>query len=405
MAGTFQERIQAYIGTVSSTANITDWLVAGAKVLVNKIPDNKIEKVATTIIDPDGTAGITSTGHRLIRAYKSTEQAQKVDPMWKSKLTDAGSRYYATATYPAWYEEGGKAFVIPGGGTIVAIPYPSPTYSGTSITNFPSDWEQAVVLYATIQGCHAFIESTRTTMVALTIGTVTAPTAPADFAFTGSVVIPTAPSAPSFTTINIPDVTITTPTAIALGSTPTYTAPTTAFDITNASTYIGTDEDAAKANAELNKQSALLEKYAKDMAEALNVYNALVEVYKGTLQKNIAQIQIDIQQNIQQAQLLTDVDKQQAIVNLNKEAQEYSAKLQLFSTQVNSYSQVVNSEVSAYGALLSKFSALLNKYQADIQLAVATYQANLTKYNNNLAYYQTILTGLEKELERAYSLL
>lgn len=408
---TFQERIQAYIGTVSSTANITDWLTAGAKALVNRIPEDKIEKVSTTIIDPDGSAGIASTGHRLVRAYKSTVQAQKVEPIWKNKLTDKNSRYYASTSYPAWYEEGGKAFVIPGGGTIVAIPYPSPAYNASSITNFPSDWEQAVVLYATIQGCHAFIESTRTAMVALTIGAVTPPTAPADFSFSGSVVIPTAPSTPSFTTINIPDVTITTPTAIALGTAPVYTKPTTTFTVGDSSTtntsryFVQIDEDAAKANAELNAQQALLDKYGKDLYNELNEYNNELEIYKATLQKNISQIQIDIQQNIQQAQLLTDVDKQQAVVNLNKEAQEYSAKLQLYSNQISSYSQVVNSEVNAYGALLSKYSASLNKYQADIQLAISTYQANLSKYNNNLAYYQTILTGLEKELERAYSLL
>jgi len=401
--GTFQDRVQDYVGPVADTTALTDWLTSGAKMVVDRIPENKLDRVSTTLTDSG--SGTASTGHRLVRAYKSNALASKIDSRLSGKVADTNSRYYATATYPVWYETGGSAFVKPSGGTIVAVPYPAVLYSDSIISSFPAEWIQAVVLYATVQACQAFIESTRTTMVALAIGSVTPPTPPSDFAFSVSVVIPTAPSAPSFTAISIPDVTITTPTAIALGTAPEYTKPTTTFSDTNLITYISTEEDFEKASVEINHQQTLSEKFGKDLYNELNEFNKELEIYKATLQKNIAQIQVDIQQNISQAQILTNVDEKQAVINLNKEMSEYQSKLQLFSNQISSYGQVVNAEISAHGALLSKYSALLNKYQADISLAVATYQTNLSKYNQNLAYYQTLYQSLSKELERAWSML
>jgi hypothetical protein len=92
----------------------------------------------------------------VIRAHKSGYRARKIDAGLKAQAGASDSIYAATATDPVYYEENGKGYVQsganPGTGTIIGMAYPTVAYGDTSITKFPLEFENAVILYAAMQG-------------------------------------------------------------------------------------------------------------------------------------------------------------------------------------------------------------------------------------------------------------
>ena len=58
---------------------------------------------------------------------------------------------YNSSGEPVYYILNGMLFVKPGGGTGRVIAYPTVAYTESTITGFPTEWEQAVVLYASQQ--------------------------------------------------------------------------------------------------------------------------------------------------------------------------------------------------------------------------------------------------------------
>lgn len=303
--GTFQARVQSFLGSgYAETTNLSDNLTAGAKVIVDLLPENKLDKYAATLTDSG--SGATVTGHRLIRAHKGGYRASRIDPGLKTQATPAGalsSVYIAvagtgyalndvvtlsqgttgtctitgvTATVPtsieilnagsaftqglktttvapaggsglviyvvpstgsiyepstidpSWYVENTKGYVLPGGGSIIGMAYPTVAYGDSTISNFPAELDHAVVLFAVIQGCLDIINDNRVALEALTYATLTAPTAPTDFSLTA-----TAPTAPADSSYSYTDATLGTYTSTTIGSlgtAPTYTSPTTTID-------------------------------------------------------------------------------------------------------------------------------------------------------------------------------
>jgi chromosome segregation ATPase len=206
---TLQDRIQDYCGTISDTAQLTDVLTAGAKVIVNAIPEEKLDLYSAAITDSG--SGATVSGHRLVRAHKSGYTARRVDAGLKSQVALATSMHKATTTSPVWYVENGSGYVLPSGGTIIGVAYPTVLYSDSSISSFPTEWIHGVVLYGVIQVLLSKSNVAYDALNALTMDTVNAPSAPADASFTYT------------------DATLGTYTSTSIGSfgtAPTYTKPT-----------------------------------------------------------------------------------------------------------------------------------------------------------------------------------
>ena len=350
---TLQDKVQAYIGTVSDTTSLTGWLVNGVHKIIDIMPLPRLTNYTTNLADSG--SGININNYKVIRAHKLGYEAIGVPAGLKSAVIDSNSIYYATNRNPVYYEENGMGYIIPSGGTIIALQYPVVTYSTLSgSTQFLTDFETPIVLWASIQGAIQSYNTVMTSLSNLTLGTI------AD--------LPVTPIAPSFTWT---DASIGTysPTIIgSLGTAPTYTKPVTGAAFTNAGVYIDTDQDIELGKASLDIQNSLLNNYQLDIANELNEYNKELEIYKSTVEQVFKQAELTQQVVLQSAKDTTDLNLQNEIYSFNKQIEQYKSNLQLYSSQIESYGANTNKVIQEYSADINKYSQLLNSKIALIKM-------------------------------------
>ena len=277
------------------------------------------------------------------------------------------------------------------------------TYAHSDIKYFPSDKYYLVVLYAAYQ---SLLNALSAYSISETIPSLSLPAAP----------VP--PSVPSFTTPlrgvttigTMPDIDSTT--LLNIGTPPTYTAPTVSGDATELSSMSALDyentidraadtdefdqwfatvghliedeEDIELAQAQLQKIRTYIEAYSADMQNKLNTFNKEKAEYDAKLQEAIQQAQINAQKASAQAQIdaskvttqaqLDAADVQQAAaLLLQKENQEYAAKLQQFSGDMGKYSAEVQAKVQDH-------TSQINEISAEIQIDTAEYNWMSQRY-------------------------
>jgi hypothetical protein len=141
--------IQDYVSGFSDTTAADAWLTYGAKRVIDLLPERKAEKFSADLAD--GGSGIATTGHRVLRAHKGDYGARKIHAGLVAQASDADSIHTGVATNPVYYEENGKGFVLPSGGTIIGVAYPTVLNTDSTITKFPAEYYGGVVLYAAIR--------------------------------------------------------------------------------------------------------------------------------------------------------------------------------------------------------------------------------------------------------------
>ena len=119
--------------------------------------------------------------------------------------------------------------------------------------------------------------------------------------------------------------------------------------------------------------------------DALARYGVTLEIYKGDLQRLIEQGRIDAQRCQLQAQIAADVRTKNEAQTLAQQIQEYTAKLQSFSTSMDGYKTAVQTAgekaranqqdfqirlEAAHRDALGKFNAALKTYEAGVQKIV-----------------------------------
>lgn len=216
---TFQSQVESYTGTVSDTTGLTGWLTNGARWIINLLPISKIAKHATDYTDTDGTTGISTVACRIIGAHKSGYPAKEIPPSMKGAAADTLSLLKATTKSPAFYSEGEKSYVLPSGGTIKGVTYPTVAYGDSAITNFPDDLEGVVAIYAAIQVRLAAVRSMASSLFALAWTTSSA--LPSDIAIESIAYSDATASSASASTV-----------ADILSYLPTFTPPTTLNGVT-----------------------------------------------------------------------------------------------------------------------------------------------------------------------------
>lgn len=423
---TFQARVEDYIGTFSDTQALSDWLTSCARKIIDITPMEKLEIYASENTD-DGSTGVSIEDKRFVRAHKSGYGARMIPASERARVLDSNSLEYATSTSPVVYIENGVAYVKPSGGTIIAVDYPSVSYGESNVTNFPDSMEQALVLYAAIHGANTKMKDELVKVSALSFSTQTAPTAPTAPSFTytdatGTTVSTTeadislisaptytkptvsldaaptvfslsasAPSAPLDASYSYSDATLGTYTATTIGSfgtAPTYTKPTTSASFTDLETYIGTDEDLEKAEAEVANQRTRLENFQMDLYNELNEFNASLEEYKANVQKALEQARLDQERLMRQASDTTNLNLQNKIQTLNAAIQLYRDKLGKYANQINSYQAEVNAEVQEYAQNLQRWIAGrqtdLTQYASDIQNELNEFNKEVEVYRQNI---------------------
>lgn len=244
---TFQSRVEAYTGTLTDTDSLTEWLTSGARYIVDLLPDHILNEYALLVtVD---TSGVSLATYRMWKTLKNGYEAPLVSTGMRAAIQDENSIHYALSASPSAVVYNGKIYIYPNGGEMLAMAYPSVTYSASTLSNFPPRMLHGVVLYAAVQGALTRASASLSALSALTM----------DY---------------------------------------DKSSVTTAFDPTNLSSYVNSTstEDLEQASAEAMHQKTLLEKFQMDMYNELNDANAEVTEYQARLQKGAedARISLDL---------------------------------------------------------------------------------------------------------------
>lgn len=170
MAESLKDQVDALTGFASTEdLALSDWLTAGARLVLNAMPIHKLERIISDESSDFGDGGLDVEGKRIVEVFRkdganTTESlryfhpARKIGVKMKGRATDSSYMEYASETDPAYYIDEQKLFVLPE--MTSGVDYANVSYIDTSITvahsatfiaNFPDEAEYAVVLYAARQ--------------------------------------------------------------------------------------------------------------------------------------------------------------------------------------------------------------------------------------------------------------
>lgn len=394
---TYQVRVEDKIGNIGDTQAISDWLTAGAKYITNLLPPERIEKFTTTLTDSG--SGVSVTAYRVLSAHKSNYGARIVPHTLAAQVASSGSIHYAGSTDPVYYILNGLAYVKPGGGSVIAMAYPTVAYSDSTISAFPADLDEGVVLYASIQGrIRQLSDLAMSTINGLSFADVVPPTAPdaPSFTYTDAVYSDASYTPAAFVKALIDTITSTT---ISFSDTLAYNPPVFSGSYTNADTAL-TNQDIELANAHLNKIQAQLEEMQKDLLNSLNEFNRDKAEFDANLQIAISQAQLTQQRLIEQTKEQIALNKfneqlelQAALANQDKQAQiDIQNKAKAMELSIINESKELERQIQEYQAKLQKYGQEMNEYSAKVQQEVSKKSTQLNQYGQQS---QIMLAGLQ----------
>ena len=381
-----------------------------------------------------GQNGASVTTAKFLHAHKNGYKAIEIKASDKARATDNNSIFKATVNNPVFYRESGKVYVEPGGGTIVAVSYPTINFNSTSVTGVPDDVKHLVVMGTAVKGRLYQLDSLRRSLDLLTspsyatnnatlalvpVPTITdlslsdppvlgvaAPNLSVDSIISesvGPVVLGFNETAPVYekptlvlsSELSLDDLSITSSAPVTLESpnfsdpaisfdtltAPTFDAPTLTTSFGNATTQIETNEDVELANAELKK-----------ISEQINEFRAKAETELHDFNEKNAEYQAEVQRLTQNAQL-----------QQGKEFTDYANKLQKYSAELGLYQQNVNNEVQEYtvNTLQKSLTEWQSKRANELQSYQLHIQDNLNSFNEDMGNYQVKFQEAVKETDIA----
>lgn len=417
---TYQVRVEDRVGTISDTQALSDFLTAGAKFITNILPLERLLKYTTNLTDAG--SGISVTTSRVVSANKSGYGAREIPHTLAGAVGNSSSIHYPSTTDPVYYILNGLAYVKPSGGTVVAMAYPTVAYGDSTITAFPLDLDEGVVLYACVQGrLRQMSDLTITTLGGLSISTIAKPIAPSSPSFTYTDVSYTDASytsaeyTPAIYTNALID-TITS-TSVSFSDSLSYTPPVFGGSFSNVDTAL-TNQDIELANAHLNKVNTQLDQMQKDLLNSLNEFNKDKGEFDAALQISLTNAQLTQQRLVEQTRIQVELNRfnaqqalQEALQNASQESQidianrraelelsitnksksleasiineskelerqiqEYSAKLQAYGQDIGAYSTEINQEVSRVGQRINQYNAQFQQYAVGLEALRQEFQ-------------------------------
>lgn len=200
---TVQQRIEVWTGELWDTAPAYQILQDAVRDVVSELAPDSLTPLWAELTDSG--SGVSTTAYRVLEVRKGLYQATQISPSWRSDEN-------IDETHPATYTMAGKTYVLPDGGTVLALAYPAVKMSDTSVTNVSEPLMTLFVLRAAEGTLHHLMHQ-------VTLGlseTLTMPTAPV------------APSAPVIAAVDAATVAPSAVTVEAAPSAPSYSAPTLA---------------------------------------------------------------------------------------------------------------------------------------------------------------------------------
>ena len=416
-------RVEGYVGSITDTDLLTDILTASTKYIMDILPVNLFEQFSSTATVPSGGYGIQA--YKLLSASKGGYPARKVDASSKTALSDYNSIYYATTTDPCYYIENGSIYILPSGGTVTVVSYPTVDGSQVFIYGLPQGLDEAVVILSAIKELDFKANGYIDVLNAYSIDLVVTPTTPSSPSFTytdatlssyintvvGSLGViptyikptisltsapsdltissspPTTPVAPSYSYSSASIGIYTSTTIGSLGTTPTYTKPPTTVDWTDFGVAYAND-DVELAQVQIAKEGNLLDNYSQDIQNELNEFQRELSIYQSTVQNAIRQAELDQERLMATANKTTDLNIQNEAQTLSAAINLYKDTLQKYSEDLGLYNQTVTKEIQEYRANLEKWQSLrqteLSQYDLDIRNETNEFQKELSIYQSTI---------------------
>jgi hypothetical protein len=429
--------IELDIENITGVSDADDqFIISAQKFVASSIPKELLRWASSETVpsthggdnDPQQVTIPTGTDS-IISVRRDSYVAEEVGIEDRGFIDSSASLKKATNTFPKYF--------VADANRIIVKPDPDSTYKiyvtyiDYSNIDDDSDLRNAVVFHAAAQEFSRLsTDETEPTYIAPVMEAKTSFT---DFSsglsetdpgvFSLSAVQPTAPADPSFSTPTISAITID-----ALPSAPNYTAPVVGGDATELSSlddldtdntidehadqpewdqwfataahFIEDEEDTELASIQIQKINSYINAYSQAMQNQLNIFNEGNAVYQAAIQRNIQQAQINAQDAQNEANLL-----------LQKENQEYVAKLQKYSSNLNKYQADVSKEVQEYQQKLSQYqlelSTSVQAWQKEETDKVSRYQSkvqnNMNAYNKENAIFNQNVQSYERSSEKYYN--
>ena len=321
---TYQTRIEDLIGSLSDTNAINNTLKDIAREIINILPPILLESMTDKITDPDGDGIALGGSSKIMYADKDGYEAHQVHAKSRERYEDSNSLFKATAKSPVFYVYGDKGYVIPDGGNLYTVYYPSIAY----------DDNYGEYASATAGAPNVVIEEMEPLIVlgaAVRLRMLQLIEKRAEFPIT--LVIAASP--PDVPGITIPEIDTTN------WSAPEYNVDVAAAEFTQLATLIDTEEDVELAMAKIQEISAIIQ-------NELNEFNEINTAY-----------QADIAKAVQDAQFVSAAESQ--------DIQRYGAQLQAYQAdiqkEVTAFTSNLQMEGGEHSAMMQEMQALQAQYQ------------------------------------------
>lgn len=438
----FKTRIDDLTGFASTDDTaLSDWLSAGARSVLNILPLNKLERIASTTTFQDSQ---DVEGKKIIAVMRKDENhptdtnilmpCRKVSPSLKGRVTDSNYMEAASTSDPVYYIENDVLNVVPthssgNSSSVVHINSAITVAHGDSaIGNFPDEAEEAVVLYAS-RNALLRLQNNMNAISSLTVS-VSAPSAPSVSTVSYSSASNADASASSVGNITVASVS----KADISGDVPTYSKPSVSLSSVSISDLsisssapsvpsLGTVSYSAAANADASA-SAVSDITVATVAKAdisgdvpsytkptqtfdisqfetfleTNEDEELAQIQLGRLNHELGEYQADIQNE------LNDFNKENARYRANVEAElaKHNSDLRKAITQAELDARDAQQE-AAQTTDVDKFNKAQDQALA-LQNAAQTMQATIQNNDDLVSKFVSELRLYEQNVNKEISL-
>ena len=415
---------------------IADWLLAGAREIIDVLPMSKLERMSEV---EEFTGNTPVEDKKILDVLRKDENnsnilmpCREIDARQSGRAVDSNYMEFATSSDPIYYLENKRLYTLPASAAsndskLIKINEDfTVDITQDSISNFPGEATNAVVLYASRNAIVRLMNLKHSSVSALNVSdlsiSATAPVSPvittvsysdatnADASSTtqSTVSLGVTPakidvdtSAPTYTkpsltltTLGLPDLNISAsaPADITVGSAsvsfsqavPQFIPPVLTVDMNQFETFLETDEDTELAQLQLGRLNNEVSQYQSNIQNEIANFNESVESYRAELQKSIKDAE------------LTSAKEAQEIQEYSNDIQKYSQNVQ---KEVQAYQQSTQKELSIYS---TKVRADIDKFRADIQNELNEFNKENVKYQASIqGEVQKHNSDLQSNIEQA----
>ena len=415
---------------------IADWLLAGAREIIDVLPMSKLERMSEV---EEFTGNTPVEDKKILDVLRKDENnsnilmpCREIDARQSGRAVDSNYMEFATSSDPIYYLENKRLYTLPASAAsndskLIKINEDfTVDITQDSISNFPGEATNAVVLYASRNAIVRLMNLKHSSVSALNVSdlsiSATAPVSPvittvsysdatnADASSTtqSTVSLGVTPakidvdtSAPTYTkpsltltTLGLPDLNISAsaPADITVDSAsvsfsqavPQFTPPVLTVDMNQFETFLETDEDTELAQLQLGRLNNEVSQYQSNIQNEIANFNESVESYRAELQKSIKDAE------------LTSAKEAQEIQEYSNDIQKYAQNVQ---KEVQAYQQSTQKELSIYS---TKVRADIDKFRADIQNELNEFNKENVKYQASIqGEVQKHNSDLQSNIEQA----